>query len=95
MRDRLDYLEFAANEYLDMMSNVESRIAEILRINDALLADAAANPSLSDIISVAQDELELEFDSLVSLFDALEAELNALGDEYDALVFVASLALPA
>lgn len=95
MLKRLDYLELKAESIISNMQSVESRIADILRINDTLLADAAANPSLSDIISVAQDELELEFDSLVSLFDELEAELNALGDEYDALVFVVSLALPA
>lgn len=95
MRDRLDYLEFAANEYLDMMSNVESRIAEILSFNDILNASAQLDPELSGAISTVQDELESEFNSLVSLFDALESELDALGDEYDSLVFVVSLALPA
>lgn len=95
MLDRLDYLEYKADIILSEMSAIESRVSIILSFNDVLNAAIALDAELYPSISSVQDELEAEFRSLCVEFDALESQLNELGDEYDALVFVASLALPA
>lgn len=92
---RLDQIEHKTETILSDMESIESRITDILHLNDILNISVQLDPELYGAVSEVQDELESEFNALVSLFDTLEAELNTLGDEYDSLVFVASLALPA
>lgn len=95
MLNRLDAIEYRAEIIISEMEVIEARIADLLTLNNILNAAVECDPELWAAANVAQDELELEFNSLVSLFEGLEAELAELGDEYDSLIFVVSLALPA
>lgn len=90
---RLDQIEFHAELIMAEMEAIEEKADALLTFNEKL--NAAYNPLTAAAIDHLQDKLEAVFSWLVSEFDALEAQLDELGAEYDALLFVVSLAVPA
>lgn len=89
--DYMDYIEMRANLIMAEMAAIDEKVEEILALNERLRREVR-DPA---VLKIIQDSLYNEFRVLVVEFDELERQLDELGTEYDALLFVAALAVPA
>lgn len=89
MLNRLAQIENEAEKLFAKMYQIEARIADLIDTNE-YLCDAwelTTGPFIRTQIHIANHLLESDYNRALMDYDFLEFELEALGFEYDSLLF--------